>query len=207
MSMLTRVGLAAIAVAGTVVIGGATVSAHGGGNMAGRFGDKKLEVAAEVLGVEKAELETKLESSTFEEVLAEYGYESDEAFQEAAEPIIRQNLADKGLSEEEINEKITNMAQRRAIHEDVEAVFEEVLGLSRDEVKALRDDDKSFQDILSDAGFADKDAFHEQVSTKLGELWTSEGIDADTIAERLERMENRSEHRRDHMRAHAQDIN
>lgn len=72
----------------------------------------------------------------------------------------------------------------------------EVLGLSLDEIKALREDGKTFAEILEQQGL-DIDSFHEQMQAKHIEILQAE-VDAGNITQeqmdaRLERAEKRHE--------------
>lgn len=195
MKTVTTAGLTSLAIAGTVLIGGAVVDAHNG---SGEKLGHRLDIAAEVLQVDVDALKAEIEDSSFEEVLAAYGHDSKEAFFEAAEPVLRERLAEKGLSEEEIDEKIANMQERREVKEDVTEVMAEVLGLSRDEAKAMKEAGQSWEDILAAQGFDSREALRDAVADSLTARWTDEGVSAEDIDDRLERLEDRRQHRKDH---------
>ena len=70
--------------------------------------------AAEVLGLTTEEIRAEIESGkTMEEVILAQGHESIESFKEEVEKLVREKLAEEGLSEEEINERIERHEERR----------------------------------------------------------------------------------------------
>lgn len=205
MNKLAVTTLATTAVVGSVLVGGSLVSAQtdeavdaegdASAREFGKRGEKRLEVASEVLGISADELRDQIEASSFEDVLADYGYEDRDAFFEATIPVLEERLAEKGLSEEEITEKIENLEERREVKADVSEVSAELLRLTREEVKEAREGGQTFEEILTEQGFADKEDFHAQVAAELETLWGDEGVSDEDIEDRLERLEDRKERR------------
>lgn len=194
-TMLTTT-LATTAIVGSVVVGGSLVTAESG-LFGHRGGEKKLETTAEVLDISTDELKIALEDSTIEEVIQSYGYADMEAFFEASIPVIEANLSEAGLRDEEIAEKIEHIIEHRDIKGDVRDALSTALGLSREEVKASIESGMTFEEILSEAGFADKAALHAAVAESLTAAWEAEGISEEDINDRLERLEKRSDKRED----------
>lgn len=188
-----------------VVVGAASFTAIGASAQTGEEGEagrhQRGEIVSEVLGVEKQELrEAKQSGQTFEEIVTSNGFDSVEDFEAAMETAIREKLAEQGLSDEEIDEKIAIMQERKAVREDVRDTRQSVLGLSREEVKEKLEAGMSMDEILAETGFDDKQAVRDAVSGSLTELWSNEGVSEDEIEERLERLENRGDKRGFHGR-------
>lgn len=124
---------AILLVTGGVMLGALTFSAIGvsahstgerdpSGERRGKHGfeqgrqkhEEGKKYAAEVLGLTTEEIRVELDSGkTMEEVILAQGYESIESFREEVEALVREKLAQEGLSEEEINERIERHNERR----------------------------------------------------------------------------------------------
>ncbi|MDX1765396.1 MAG: hypothetical protein R3313_00430 [Candidatus Saccharimonadales bacterium] len=194
---LLGTGLVVGAVAFTVV----GASAHPGDGDGVRH--QRGENVSEVLGITVDELkEAKDSGQTLEEIVTANGFDSLEAFEAAMEESLRAKLAEEGLSEEEINEKVARMQERREIKEDVRSVHETLLGKTREELREAKEAGTSFEDILAEAGYEDREAFQAATAESLTQLWVDEGVDQDTIDERLERIENRKNFRAKHKGFH-----
>jgi len=192
MAILSKRHLVAALGAG-LIIGAATftaigVSAHEGFS----FGPKGGDAMEEVLGLDKEEIrDLKQDGATMEEIVTQNGFESLEAFDATMEQAMRANLAERGLSDEEIDQRVALMQEHREIMEDVRDTRLELFGLTHDEVRALHDEGQTLEDIVKSAGYESVEDFQTALSEKLAQLWADEGVDQTTIDARLERLENR----------------
>jgi AraC-like DNA-binding protein len=177
-----------------ILTGKHLVAALGAGLIIGgfRFGPGDGGAIEEVLGLDKEAIrDLKQDGATMEEIVTENGFDSLEAFEAAMEDAMRANLAERGLSDEVIEIRISAMQDRREIMEDVRDVRLELFGLTHDEIKALHDEGQTLEDIVKSIGYDSVDAFQTALSDKLAQLWADEGVDQATIDERIERLENR----------------
>jgi len=99
-----------VLVSGALLTFAGTVSAHGFWGKGGNKGDR-LEKKAQVLGLSVEELEDKLETMTFQEIIEEQGLTREELFERKKE-IIQEYWTELGLSEEEIEERLEKMQER-----------------------------------------------------------------------------------------------
>ncbi len=200
MNKVLIIAFAGSTIVGATLLGGAVSNAqpdqgqpkpmahHRGGQ-----DGKKLELASEVLGVEKEELESLLEDQTFKEVLEDNGYDEPGEFFTAMEPLIREALAEKGLSEEEINSKIEFMRNHHKLKADVMETRLELMGVTHSEIKELHEQGLDKTEILAQLGFDSVDGFHEQLKNLLVELWSERGVDQESIEKRIELVEDKHE--------------
>jgi len=185
---------------GAVIFGGAFANAHPSqdGDQSPtkpqKFAQHKkanrLELASQVLGISQDDLKAQLEDKTLKEIMSENGIDSKEAFQEAAEPFIREKLAEQGLSEEEIDEKLAHMQQRRQIMKSIHDAKMSALGLSREEIKDLKESGQTFEEVLSSQGFDSREDLKAAVRANLEQAWQDEGVDQETINQRLEKFDS-----------------
>lgn len=142
------------------------------------------QVTTNVLGLERSEVKDLKESGqSFEEIVVAQGFSSVDDFQSAVEVELRAYLQEQGLTEAEIDEKFEARALRQEVREDRKAVMEQLLGATKDELKAEGADKAA---ILEAAGFDSKDAFKEAVQAELESVWLEDGLSQDEIDSRLE---------------------
>jgi len=188
-----------IGAAAFTVIGASAHPGDGDGNRNGRG-----QTVSEVLGVTLDELkEAKDSGQTLEEIVTENGFESLESFESAMEDALRTKLSERGFTDEAIEEKIAAMQVRHEIKDDVSEARQTLLNLTREQVGEKKDAGMTFEEILAEAGYDSKDAFHDALTDSLGQTWADEGVDQETIDERLEQLEKRGQkrqHRAEHKR-------
>lgn len=73
------------------------------------------------------------------------------------------------------------------------AVVAEVLDVTVEELKDVKDSDTTFEEFVVEQGFADMDAFQTAVEDYLTEKWTEEGVSEEEIAERIANMREKQE--------------
>lgn len=148
---------------------------------------------AELLGLGREEFRDQVKENGLEDVVKNSGFESMDAFFLAVDEKVAEKLAEEGFSQQEIDERLTHMAEHRKMKQDMDAVREAVLGMSREDIHARLEAGESMQEIVSSAGFEDRSAVEEAVKSKLVEMWQSEGLDQQAIDQRLEKFEDRME--------------
>jgi len=189
---LLATGLIFGAVVFTVVGTSAHQEERDGLKKTGRGGEN----VSQLLGISVDDLRAaKNDGQTLEQLVTANGFESLEAFKTAMEENFRAMLAEKGLSEEEIDEKVATRQDHRALREDIREARLSVLGLTHEQIREKKDSGMTYEEILVEAGYQDKDAFKIALSDALSQLWADEGVDQETIDERLETLENRRGHK------------
>ena len=177
-------GLVAGMAIGAVALGTAGVSAAVERNAA----DKQdwRQVKTDVHGLERSEIkDLKQDGQSLEEIVIAQGFSSVDDFQAAVEVELRAYLQEQGLTEAEIDEKLEARSLRQEIREDRQAVVEQLLGATKEELKAEGTDKTA---VLETAGFDSKDAFMEAVQAELESVWTEDGLSQDEIDSRLENL-------------------
>ncbi len=111
------IGIASLAAAGLVIVPSfanaqsAANTARGNGNGGGY--QQMIETKAKLVGLTTSELETQLQTKTMLQVAEERGVSQDQLHQ-AMEASARARWADRGLSQEEIDSQLNDMAARQA---------------------------------------------------------------------------------------------
>jgi hypothetical protein len=83
--------------------------------------------------------------------------------------------------------------QKLGVGAERNEVAAEILGVNVDELVDLRGSGTTFEEFVLENGYDSFDEFHDDLVAALEKLWAEEGVDADVIAERLDRMATREE--------------
>lgn len=111
-TILYGIGISTIAIAGLATIP-SFVNAESGITKNGSGYQQMLQTKADLMGLSKEDLAKKLETKTFEQIAEEQNISEDQihaAMQKAAE----KRWSEKGLTKEEIAERLTKMQERQA---------------------------------------------------------------------------------------------
>jgi hypothetical protein len=188
-------GIGSGVLVGALVFGALGVSAHSGTN------GSRSPVISELLGLEQEEFrEMKQSGQTMEEIAKSQGFADLDEFTGAVEAQVRSNLSERGFTETEIEERMTEVRDRHQIREEIREVRERLLGMTHEEFRAALESGQSRDKLYQSAGYEDADALHAAVAAELQTLWESAGVDQATIDQRLERLEHRGQHMKAQLR-------
>ena len=77
-----------------------------------RHHDRKLELRAATLHMEPDELKKELQTKSIEQILKEHGFNSKDAFYQALQGKVKEELKKRGLSDEQVEQVLEKRLQR-----------------------------------------------------------------------------------------------